>query len=325
MNAPHPHPLRWRQWAATALLALLLGPMAMSVSGCFTMAAMLAASAGGSTPHLVPAGDAVHLDPDRELKLFLRDGTTVQGRFRGRTLLDPETYAARFAARSTAGGWSPFALGETVAVDLVDGRRLGAVFAGYAMRSLVLRAPSGPARERVPLQSATAIRHASGGLVSIDSLLAADVRGELPSAEALAIREFDTARGISGFVSSKREVPLEDVERATVYGERKDATGLILFGVALDVVLFLMLKKAADDAGPGCALILLSGAMSNDVRLTDRPFDRRLGRFVGEDVAWGDSTLASPEALEAAAAPLASPADTGAASSGGVGFATGLR
>ena len=301
MNAPLSR--HWRQWAATASLVLMLGPMAMSSSGCFTLGAMMAASAGDSSPHLVPAGDAAHLDLDRELKLHLNDGTTVHGRFRGRTLLDPETYAARFAARFAAGGWSPLAIDESLTVDLMDGGRVIGVFAGYGMRSLVLRAPGDSVGQRIPLRSATSIRRTGGGLVSIDSLLAADVRGELPSAEALAIREFDTARGISVFVTRRREVPLEEVQMATVYGQDKDATGLILFGVAIDVVLFFMIEKAVRDAGPGCALILLPGALSSDVRFTDRPFDRRLGGFVGEDVAWGDPFPANTEAFDAAVAP----------------------
>lgn len=111
---------------------------------------------------------------------------------------------------------------------------------------------------------------------------------------------------------------------ATVYGQNKDATGLILFGVALDVVLFFMIEKAVRDAGPGCALILLP-ALSSDVRFTDRPFDRRLGGFVGEDVAWGDPFPANTEAFDAALAPLTSRADTSAGSSGGAGSSTGWR
>jgi hypothetical protein len=307
------------------MLVFMLAPFAMSVTGCFTLAAMMAASAGDSSPQLVPAGDAAFLDLDREIKLHLRNGTTVHGRFRGRTLLDPEIYKARFTARFAAGGWSPLALGESLTMDLLDGRRVSGAFAGYGMRSIVLRSLEDSVGERVPLRSATSIRHALGGLVSIDSLLAAEVRGELPSAEALAIRAFDTTRGISGFVSTRQDVPLEEVQMATVYGQKKEMTGLILFGVAIDVVLFLMLKKAADDAEPGCALILPLAAMSTDVRLTDRPFDRRLGRFVGEDVAWGDSMLTSPAALEAAATPLTSRAEPTTASPGGDGHATGWR
>ena len=44
MNAPLPRLVRWRRWAATAVLILMLGPFAMSVTGCFTLASMVATS-----------------------------------------------------------------------------------------------------------------------------------------------------------------------------------------------------------------------------------------------------------------------------------------
>ena len=290
---------RWRRWAATALLVLMLGPLAMSVSGCFTLAAMMAASAANSSQHLVPAGDAAHLEPGRELKLHLRNGGTIEGRFRGRTLLAPEVYEPRFAARAAGGGWVPFALGETLTVDLVDGGRRIGTFRGYGMRSLVLQAPTDSVAVRLPFGSARAIRRAGGGTVSIDSLLAADVRGELPSAEGLAIRTYDSARGISGFVSVTREVPLEEVRMATVTGGNRETAGLILFGAAIDVVLFLAIREAAQE--PGCTYIVIPASLANEVRFTERPFDRRLGRFVGEDVAWGG--LPAMDAPETVAAP----------------------
>lgn len=327
MNAPLRHPPRWRPWAATAVLILMLGPFALSVTGCFTLAS-LTTSSDRLEPQLVPAGDAIHLEPGRELRLHLRNGSTVRGRFLGRVLLDRATYELRFAAASRAGVRGPLELDETLIVGLADGRRIEAPFGGYAMRALLLRTRADSTAVRFPFPSVVSIRRTGGTPVSIDSLLLSDLRGELPSAEAVAIEELAAPRGIADFDVARREVPLEEIQMAVVAKGGKKTPGLILAGVAADIVLFViireLLKPRPAPPPPDCEY---SGGpwLGADDRVTERPFDRRLGRFVGEDVAWGDSTLAPPEAGEAAAAPLASPADSAAASSGGEGFATGWR
>lgn len=308
MNAPLPH--RARRWAAVALLVLMLGPFAMSVTGCFTLGAMIATSSIEAEPQMVPAGDAMYLEPGRELRLHLRNGSTVRGRFLGRALLSSAAYEARFAGAARSGLGGSLGLGETLLVVCADGRRIEAPFAGYAMRALVLRTRLDSTGIRIPFRSAVSIHRANGDTVSIDSLLLSDLRGELPSAEALAIEEFDAPRGISGFGVARREVPLEEVQMAVVARGSKKTPGLILAGVAADVVLFVMIRemlKPRPAPPPDCEY---TGGpwLGADVRLTERPFDRTLARFVGEDVAWSDPFLALSDTLELASPDSAHPA-----------------
>jgi hypothetical protein len=282
-----------------AVLALLLGPMAISVTGCFTLGALVVAGMTHKDPRIVPAGDAIYLDAGQELTLHLRDGSTVHGRFVRRTLLEPDRYRPRFEASSARGGWTPFALGESLTVETADGKRMTAPFAGYAVRALVLRLERDGEGLRVPFESARSVRRAGGGVVSLDSLLAAEVRGELPSAEAIALNVVKKGNGIAIREGGPpHAVPLEDVERVTVSSGSGSAAGLIVLGVAVDVVLLVTYLHSIADSGPSCDY---RGPTYAAARVTERPFDRRLGRFVEENLA-GEDSVSMPEPVRDPAA-----------------------
>lgn len=274
-----------------ASLALLLAPMAFSVTGCFTFGAALVAGMTHQDPRFLPAGDAIYLDHGSSLTLHLRDGSSVSGRFAGRELLATDRYRTRFEAHAARGGWSPLALGESLTVESTDGKRVEASFVGYAMRALVLRGPRAGEPTRVPFESTRSIERSGGGIVSIDSLLAADVRGDLPSAEAIALDVVKVGNGIAIRQGGPPQVfPLAEIERVTVRGENGSAAGVIVLGVVVDIVLLSVYLNSLEGSSSGCDY-----RPPIVVRATERPFDRSLARFVDENLAWPDS-LSGPQA-----------------------------
>ena len=268
-----------------ASLALLLAPMAFSVTGCFTLGAVLVASMTHQDPRFLPAGDAIYLDRGSALTLHLHDGSSVSGRFAGRELLAPDRYRTRFEAHAARGGWSPLALGESLTVETTEGKRVPASFEGYAMRALVLRGPQAGEPTRVPFESTRSIERSRGGIVSVDSLLAADVRGDLPSAEAIALDVVKEGNGIAIREGGPPRVfPLAEIDRVTVRAQNGSAAGIIALGVVVDIVLLAVYLNSIEGSSSGCeyrAPIV--------VRVTEQPFDRTLGRFVDENLAWPDS------------------------------------
>jgi len=287
----------WTRHAAIAVLVLCLAPMTLVVTGCCTLASLIIVGATRPRPHVIPAGEAMRLTPGRDVALHLRDGSTVSGPFRGRTLLESDTYARRFAERERSGAWTPFTLGESIQVELVDGRTLAAPFAGYAMRALLLRPDANQEPVRVPFDSTRSVRGPGGAAISPDSLLAADVRGELPSAEALAVDE-----GLfRGSITQRQphDVPFEDIVTATVRERRKHATGIIALGVGLDLVLIAAAAAVAGSTwgsyGSGCSSgMTLADRSDPAIPWTDRPFDRIHARFFDEPIATFESTAVPP-------------------------------
>jgi hypothetical protein len=147
---------------------------------------------------VVPAGKALLLEPNTLLKLHLRDGSVLEGRFVGRTLLDSARYAPRFAAYARSSAYLPFTLGDTLRVSLRDGREWTAPFAGYGEMTLLLRSPKGPGCLRVPFESAVDIHRANGDRIEPSALSRAFFAGGLPSAEALTVQERLPTKGLAG-------------------------------------------------------------------------------------------------------------------------------
>jgi len=191
IHARHHRPSRVATSARLAAILLLftwLGPVTMTQTDAWQLlkwaGAPVPATASAS---IVAAGDAVVLEAGVPLKLRLRDGSVVNGRFLGRTLLDAALYAPRFAARAQTSSWVPFALGETLRVSLRDGRRLTAPFTGYGELSVLLANVSGGSDLRIPFEFAKEIQRADGEPVAPRDLIQAFKKGTLPSREALAL------------------------------------------------------------------------------------------------------------------------------------------
>lgn len=291
---------------AGALLLALLSPMTFSLAGC-TAVGVLAAFATRPEPRVIPAGDAIHLEPGTKVRISLPSGRSVVGFYAGRTLLPAEAYAPRFSRRSEAGGWTPIAPGDSLVVTQVDGRQVSGLFRGYAVRGLVLRPGGSTEDTRVPFDTAREVRLAGGIFVSLDSLRWADERGALPSLEALAIETSPRPWTTRLRTESGVQVPYEDIRGATVRTVSGIRSGFIVLGLAVDVAIIAIAAASYQGLGSGCSSsgFTLAHAVPSE-RWTGRPFDRQLARFVDEwNVApglasapfgrtWTADTTASP-------------------------------
>ena len=312
MLAPHRHPSRIAtsvRLAAVLLLFTWLGPVTMTQTDAWQLirwaGAPVPATASAS---IVAAGDAVVLEAGVPLKLRLRDGSVIEGRFLGRTLLDPALYAPRFAARAQASSWVPFALGETLRVSLRDGRSLAAAFTGYGELSVLLSNVTGGSDLRIPFEFAKEIRGADGERITPKDLIQAFKKGTLPSREALALGASQPLVSDADEWSSALRVAVEDIASATAQTPSgSSVAGVVILTVLLSLVLFCVIFAASLHASStGCAPGQFPNVFTGmSVRFTDRPFDRSRGCFEGEPPLAADTEPGDAEV--GPATPSASP------------------
>jgi hypothetical protein len=295
--------------AAVLLLFTWLGPVTMTQTDAWQLlkwaGAPVPATASAS---IVAAGDAVVLEAGVPLKLHLRDGSVVAGRFLGRTLLDPALYAPRFAARSLTSSWVPFALGETLRVSLRDGRRLTAPFTGYGELSVLLANVTGGSDLRIPFEFAKEIHRADGDRIVPKDLIQAFKKGTLPSREALALGASLPLVSDADEWSSALRVAVEDIASATAQTPSgSSVAGVVILTVLLTLVLFYVVVAGSLHASStSCSPVdfpNVFGGMS--VRFTDRPFDRSRGCYEGEPPLAADALPGDTEVCPAT--PSASP------------------
>ncbi len=304
---------RMARFAAVALLLVWVGPVSFDqIDGWGLLGAVGAPRRASAESNVIPAGEAVNLERGTLLRLRLRDGTVVEGRFLERALLDSAQYVPRFHERSLSSGFMPLALGETLTVALVDGGQYTAPFSGYGELALLLGALDRERGVRVPFEFTRDIRRANGEHVQLHDLIRAFHQGQLPSAEALVLT--DRSPGQDTEVrSSAIRVPVEDIRSATAElesgGQKADVAGGVLLGVLVSVVLFiLIIRQAANESSRGCESISLPNPMSSGfISFTQSDFDRERACFVGDGLAtiepWDDSTGAVPALASAAPGP----------------------
>lgn len=283
--------------AAMLLLAVWFGPVTFVQTDSWRVLRVLGAPGrAAADSQVIPAGTAVHLAPKTQLKLHLRDGRVLEGRFVERTLLDPALYAERFADKARSSAYMPFALGETLSVTLQDGREWTAPFAGYSELTLLLRDPAGGDYLRVPFEFAKMIHRADGDSVEPGTLLSAFRAGILPSAEALTLdlRERGSGRGLMEGRGGTARVAVEDITLVTLESGSGGVStgGVIMLSVLVSVVLVLVLfaailDSAFNDCGSDFSTTRLLSA--SGLELTTRPFDRARGCFEGDAPAMADS------------------------------------
>jgi hypothetical protein len=297
------HPAR-----LTAMLLLLawVGPVTFAQTDSWRLLKIVGAPESASAgSHVIPAGEAIVLEPGTPLKLRLRDGSVLKGRFLARTLMDSAFYAPRFAAHIPS--HAVLALGETLSVSLRDGRQWIAPFAGYAELTLLLRNPDGQLL-RVPFESAKAIRRANGGRVKPNALARAFQAGSLPSAEVLVLEEFFPVANESNRWSAERRVAVEDIDSASVESPSGTnvALTIVLTVVATVVLIILVIKSGTKSAEPSCGSAVPPSLLFAGAHFTTRPFDRDRGCYVGDTLAVADAWPGSSEIGPATA--LANPA-----------------
>ena len=282
--------------AAILLLLVWVGPVTFAQTDSWQLVRWVGAPGPASAEsRVIPAGKAILLELGTPLKLILRDGSALEGRFLGRTLLDSALYAPRFAARAPS---SPFALGETLHVSLHDGRELTAPFSGYGELALLLRSPDGPQPLRVPFESASAIRRANGDSVEASALARAFRANTLPSAEALVLEQRLPMVPADRWVAGLR-VAMEDIEwaiaelpsRTAQRSSGMSVAGIVVLSVVVSVVVvFVVLGMAVKSAERSCqrAWPYSKAQALPGVHLTTRPFDRSRGCYLDDPLAVAD-------------------------------------
>ena len=282
--------------AAVLLLLVWVGPVSIAQTDSWWLLRWLGAPERASAEsRVIPVGAAVHLAPGTLLRLHLRDGSVVGGRYLQRTLLDSALYAQRFAAAVGSLSYLPLVLGETLNVSLHDGREWTAPFAGYGQLTLLLRRLGGEGYLRAPFEFVKEIRRANGDSVGPSALTRAFHAGLLPSAEALALERDPHTGSLANHWARTVQVPVEDVEFATVELSSGGSSGSavaggIVLGVVVGVVLFYVLLAASfRNADSGCksstANVPYPYPGYSDVRFTKRPFDRDRACYMGDPLA----------------------------------------
>jgi len=277
--------------ASLFLLAMWVGPVTFAQTDAGQVLKYVPVyERPSSQSRVIPAGEALVLEPGTPLELRLRDGSVVQGRFLGRTLLDSAIYVPRFEAHMRSKHDVPLALGETLQVALQDGREVRAAFDGYAELTLLLLAPDGTLL-RVPFEFAKAIHRANGEGVDPQALARAFRKGHLPSAEALVLGERLTNEDEAFDWANALRVPVEDIASVTAEfasasgGSGASVAGAVVLGVLLSVVLFYVTLAAAfsSSSHSGCGEVQVPSFLG--IRVTTRPFDRSRGCYVDDPLA----------------------------------------
>jgi hypothetical protein len=300
------HPARL---AAILLLLVWLGPVTFQQTDAWNLLRLAGTPERASAESKsLSAGEAILLEPGAKLRLRMKDGSTVQGIFLGRGLLDSSLYAPRFYRNSQ---WSPFVLGEIVRVSLRDGREIHAPFAGYAELTLLLQAPDCSVPMRVPFEFIQKLHRADGDRVEPKDLAKAYRKHWLPSADALVLA--GPAASVHDTCQAALTIPAEDIESAImdvhVGANTAGAVGGgILLGVLVAVVLLTVLAaSASSSSSSGCQNVNVpstGGLLGRaGIHPTTKPFDRERGCWVNEPLLAADPTPATMEGAPSAALP----------------------
>ena len=305
---------------ASAILLLLvwLGPVSFAATDTWQLLRWAGAPAPASAEtQVIPAGQALVLEPGTPLKLWLRDDSVVQGKFLGRALLDSSLYAPRFAAYARTSDFVPFALGETLRVSLRDGREWSAPFAGYGEMTLLLKGAEGSDPRRVPFEFVREVRGANGAWVQPKALTREFRKGSLPSAEAIALGErAGVGTGADQWTNALR-VAVQDIKSAAVeLPSGGSVAGVVLVSALVTVVLFYVLLAASlrSTSSTSCSSASsfpgFLGGMS--LHLTTRPYDRTRSCYADDPPPMADAAPGGTEVppVAASAAPTGPPAVT---------------
>ena len=266
---------------------------------------------------VVAAGNALLIDPGTILRLRLRDGTVLKGRFLGRTLLDSTMYAPRFETHVRSSSYVLLAIGETLRVSLRDGREWTAPFAGYGELTLLLRHPDGSQVLRVPFEFAREIRRENGERVEPRALASAFRAGKLPSAEAVVLADRVPMTGVVDEWASALRVAVEDIVSAGAeLSSGKIPPGIVVLGVVATMVAIIVLaSRNQPKRSTSCNWDPNWGGYTSleGVHLTPRPFDLDRGCYVGDALAvadpWHGSAASDPPAALADPPPSDGTAD----------------
>lgn len=302
VHAPGHRIARRIRASALTLLILWIGPVTFGPGGsCGPLLEWGVPTRASAVQNLVAPRSMATLDPGVRVKLRMRNGTVIQGRYMGRDLLEPEIYAERFAEHAASATYAPLQLGETLHVSLQDGRQRSGPFAGYGDRSLIMSGPDDTGPIRVPVESILSLHRSSDERVDLRGLGRALRANSLPSAEALVIEATDALGSHDERWQRAARIGVSDIQSAGVAGtgsnDGSPLVGGIILGVVAGVLLaFVMLGLALNEASRNCgshAVVVPAGLTP-----TTRPFDLDRGTYQGDPLAtcgpWREAAQPAP-------------------------------
>lgn len=273
-------------------------PLAVTTSCCSVAGwAVGTAITRGDPPRRVPAGEALELKPGTKLGVLLADSTHQRGTYMGRIRLEPVVYRTRFDEWRAQVNFA-LEVGGMVELTHRDHRVTLAPFAGFAHRSVLLEKPGRPELLEVPLRDIRwfGMRDSLGW--TGEQLADADLRGALPSREAILFKPDQHAEGEDWFNQPDRmwtgvrrllvesvTIPRDDIEALEVAGPRTVRTVLLVAGLAADALIVVAAQPAVAVGGAGgCTYTAASarGRAFAGIEPTSREYDTRWGAYVGE-------------------------------------------
>ena len=257
-------------------------PFTIHLYGCSIIGLKVGESIDRSNSQIIsPPDRVIAVTPGVNLTLATADGLSRDGKFVGIVRQDSSRYARRYAAwRDTIPAPERWPLlGDSVTVEMRDGRLLATRFRGFGYRAMDVDGASDANPDSLRYEDLDRITLARGASISGDSLLSMDAAIALPERTAIRLSVMD----------SPVTIPLDQARTVTIKHDGAAVVGFLI-GLAVDVgVVVLVIQaanRASEDAAQGtqqtadaCGSVL--GHLGpTGVYYLDGVYDRRLGRVL---------------------------------------------
>ena len=209
------------------------------ISGCTVMGPIAGAVIDGLRKDRTPR-TVVNIHPGSHVVLYLRNGTTLRGKFDGRHDMSPEVYAREWAAwRDTAKQATPLpAPGDSVLLTRTDGKTCLGILTAYEIDAVAL-ATSGESCT-MSIESIRSMADSSGRVVDNEFLREATRHATVPLSSMIRVQ---TKNGLI-------ETPLHQVWQ--VEGPAPRAGKVIGLVVGLGTDLALIAAAVSEASSSGC-------------------------------------------------------------------------
>jgi hypothetical protein len=208
------------------------------ISGCTVMGPIAGAVIDGLRKDRTPR-TVVNIHPGSHVALYLRNGTSVRGRFDGRHDMGPEAYAREWAAwRDTAKQATPLpAPGDSVLLTRTDGKTCLGTLTAYEIDAVVV-ATSGESCT-MSVESIRSMADRTGHVVDSEVLREATRHATVPLSSMIRVQTKD------GLI----ETPLHHVREVEGPAPRAGKVIGLVVGLGTDIALIAAAVSEASNSG----------------------------------------------------------------------------
>ena len=239
------------QGKASLTLALCT-VVGLATNGCSVIGLGIGAISDSAKPDslTVPGWEVQTVKPGREIKLTLRDGERLTGKFAGVDSVPEGQYVQRYTVcREQTGKETPLpALGEKIDVTLNSGVQGERELLGFDYQYAAAKTKGKEVPTPVTSHCAISVRHpgntTSGNVLVSDIERIVNKEGEVikgPTLERLVSGgqvPFLSAIAIHG-LSGRRQIGMEQVKRIELKNKKRDKWKFAAFGALFDVTLII--------------------------------------------------------------------------------------